>query len=175
MKFIPIRPGQELIIPAGDDGREESVATPTAAVATSAPTASPTPQPTSAPTFTPEPTPLALRLDTPRLRSPETGATVSCTGENALAWEQVLFIQPADRFILHLGFVSGRSESGEESITWVLQQPVPANRTAWNMDNELCALAPQELNRQWRWYVEVVDEAQNPVSQPSNVWGFTWN
>ncbi len=70
---------------------------------------------------------------------------------------------------------SGVDGSGNEAVTWILAQPRPANRTSWDMDNDLCALAPQEFGRQWRWYVEVVDKDGNTVSEPSQTWGFSWN
>jgi hypothetical protein len=80
---------------------------------------------------------------------------------------------------MHLGYVNGRAADGSEQIMWILEQPRPANVTAWEMDGDaLCGLAPQEFGRQWRWYVEVVAQAgdkSTPVSPPSETWGFTWN
>ncbi len=164
-----IRPGEELIIPLPGTSADAPTATPAPPTATT----QPRPDPTATPTTTP--TVIALRLDAPNLRSPESGTTVSCTGSGQLTWSQVEFIQPTDRYVLHLGFVSGRGEGGEDSITWVLQQPVPSSRAAWEMDSDLCALAPQELGRRWQWYVEVIDAASESVSPASDIWEFTWN
>ena len=164
-----IRPGEELIIPLPGTSADVPTATPAPPTATT----QPRPDPTATPTTTP--TVIALRLDAPNLRSPESGTTVSCTGSGQLTWSQVEFIQPTDRYVLHLGFVSGRGEGGEDSITWVLQQPVPSSRAAWEMDSDLCALAPQELGRRWQWYVEVIDAASESVSPASDIWEFTWN
>ena len=157
-----IRPGDELIIP-NDDG------------AAAAPTATSRPAATSAPTTAPTVTGPTVRLDTPLLRSPENNTTMSCNAVNSLAWEMVPYILATDRYILHLGFVSARDATGGETVTWVLQQPILPTRSSWEMDSELCALAPQDLGRRWRWYVEVVDESATSVSAPSDIWGFTWN
>jgi LysM repeat protein len=166
-----LRPGQVLVVPSGDT----PVAPASATVAPAAPAAAPTA--TSAPTATPipSPTPVAMRLAAPQLRSPENDATIGCSSVDSLTWLGVDFIQPGDQYIMHLGFVNGRDDAGNESITWVLNQPRPSNRTAWEMDNDLCALAPQEFGREWRWYVEVVDEQGEAVSPASATWRFSWN
>jgi LysM repeat protein len=117
----------------------------------------------------------AIRLDPPRLRSPENGAQLSCAAGNSLAWESVPFIQGDDQFVMHLGFVSSRSAEGQETVVWVLAQMQTAQNTLWLMDSSLCALAPQELGRKWYWYVEVVNANRDPVSEPSPVWSFSWN
>ena len=121
------------------------------------------------------PTKPALRLDAPTLRSPENNTYVSCQGNKQLAWSGVNFITPTDEYVLHLGFVNGMDAEGNETIVWVLHQVRPSNRTAWDMDNGLCGLAPQAYGRQWRWYVDVVDAEAETVSQPSKTWGFSWN
>lgn len=167
-----IQPGQELLIPVeGSVGAQDPTATPTS-----------TPVPTAAvpPTNTPLPTPTspAVRLDAPILRSPEPGTPVSCSTPTSLTWLPVPFMRTDDKFILHLGFVSGRTEDGRELVTWVLEQPRPANVTSWDMDGTLCALAPQEYQRKWHWWVEVAAQADGglvPVSPPSETWHFNWN
>ncbi len=167
-----IRPGDELVIPAPG----ATIATPTAT-----PTSEPSPTLTAtrpAPTFTPTATPMALRLAAPILLSPESGAAVSCAGVDKLVWSPVQFVKDTDRYRLNLGYVSGRDASGAPLVTWVIQQLQPAGLTQWNMDASLCALAPQELGRQWRWYVDVVealDGVMTPVSPPSDIWSFSWN
>ena len=95
--------------------------------------------------------------------------------QGQLTWGQVNYILPDDRYVLHLGFVSGRNGAGEDTVTWILEQPIPSSRSAWEMDGELCALAPQALGRRWQWYVEVIDQASQSVSPPSDSWEFTWN
>jgi LysM repeat protein len=116
-----------------------------------------------------------IRLDPPRLRSPENGAQVSCSAGNSLAWESVPFLQQDDQFVMHLGFVSNRSTDGQETVVWVLEQVQTAQNTLWIMDPGLCALAPQELGRKWYWYVQVVNASRIIVSEPSPVWSFSWN
>jgi LysM repeat protein len=164
-----IRPGDELIVPTAGESAVTPAATPVPPSATSTRQATSTPAPTATPTA------LAFRLEAPLLRSPENGTTVSCGSGGQLTWSQVDFIQPDDRFILHLGFVRDRDEDGNESITWVLQQPIPSSRSAWEMDSDLCSLAPQELGRRWQWYVEIADATADRVSPASATWEFTWN
>jgi hypothetical protein len=137
----------------------------------------PTPLPATA---TPTPAPSAgWRLAAPVLRSPESGAQISCSAVDSLVWLPVAQMGPTDLYVMHLGYVNGRAADGSEQIMWILEQPRPANVTAWEMDGDaLCGLAPQEFGRQWRWYVEVVAQAgdkSTPVSPPSDTWGFTWN
>jgi LysM repeat protein/rRNA maturation protein Nop10 len=120
----------------------------------------------------------AIRLEAPRLRSPENGAQVSCSGASSMAWLPVEFMGPDDQFLLHLGFVSGVGADGRETITWVLEQVQAANNTLWSMDTSLCGLAPQQFGRKWYWYVEVIETvngARVRVSTPSEVWSFSWN
>jgi LysM repeat protein len=149
-----LRTGQELIIPNG--AQTNSANSPVAANNTNG-------------------APQAIRLDPPRLRSPENGAQLSCAAGNSLAWESVPFIQGDDQFVMHLGFVSSRSAEGQETVVWVLEQVQTAQNTLWLMDAGLCALAPQELGRKWYWYVEVVNANRVAVSEPSPVWSFSWN
>jgi len=174
-----LRVGQELVIPR--QGQTiQTVATPTVAATVA-------PAPTKpAPTATiPEPTATAaslIRLDVPQLRSPESGASLSCGGENSLIWLPVDFIREDDYYLLHLGFLNGYNTDGSENIVWVLAQQQPTNATIWRMDEALCSLAPQDFGRQWRWYVEVVaptaseeQPSEQPVSLPSVIWTFSWN
>ncbi|MFN2202829.1 MAG: LysM peptidoglycan-binding domain-containing protein [Caldilineaceae bacterium] len=165
-----IQPGQKLLIPL--EGTVNS--------AGSGPTATPEEVEVIAPTNTPMPTPTtpSLRLDAPILRSPEPGTPVSCSSPAALAWLPVPFMRAEDRFVLHLGFVSGKMDDGREVVIWVLEQPFPSSATSWDMDGSLCSLAPQEYNRKWHWYVEVVEDVEGalrPVSPASQTWDFTWN
>jgi len=138
---------------------------PTPAAAVAEPTATPT---TVARTG-------QFRLDPPQLQSPANGVQVNCSTSNALIWLPVASISETDRYLLHLGFVSGRSADGSELVTWVWEQLQSPANTLWNMDNSLCTIAPQELGSQWRWFVEVIDANRTPISQPSATWGFTWN
>lgn len=161
-----LRPGQELIIP----GTAAATATPQATVAT----------PTSAPATATATAAVAstMRLDAPTLRTPENGVAVQCGSAQQLVWNPVAFIQPADVYVVHLGYVNGRDASGAEQVVWVLAQPRPANVTLWQLDDSLCGLAPLDYGRQWRWYVDVAEKAAgdtlNPVSPPSPTWGFVW-
>ncbi|MFN8487113.1 MAG: LysM peptidoglycan-binding domain-containing protein [Caldilineaceae bacterium] len=161
-----LRVGQVLVIPGDNQNNNQPSPTPTTPTS-----ATVTAQP---PTTTPAPQ-SKYRLDAPRLRSPENGNSVSCGSSSTLVWQGVPFMLDNDRFMLHLGFVNGRNASGTETVTWVLEQVQPSNNTAWNTDTSLCALAPQNLGRQWRWYVEVIDANHNAVSPPSTIWGFSWN
>lgn len=157
-----LRPGQELIIP----GSSQLAATP-AATATAAAAAPPSSSATA-----------GLRLDTPVLRTPENGTVVSCGKSEALTWNAVPFIQTNDLYLVHLGYVNSAPAGGSEEVVWVLEQQRPSITTSWDLDDSLCGLAPFEFGRQWRWYVEVVERAAdgklNPVSEPSSVWGFSW-
>jgi LysM repeat protein len=119
----------------------------------------------------------AIRLGVPKLLVPSNGATVGCATGGKLIWERVQFIKDSDRYVLHLGFVSGRGDDGQENVTWVLAQSNPVTRTEWQLDTALCDLAAEDFGRQWRWWVEVVEESEGEsvsVSPPSEVWGFTW-
>jgi hypothetical protein len=92
-------------------------------------------------------------------------------------WQRVQFVKDSDRYLLHLGFVSGRQENGQERVTWVLAQSSPVTMTEWELDRALCDLAPADAERQWRWWVEVVDATSGEsvsVSTPSEVRGFRW-
>ena len=137
----------------------------------------PTPAVVDAPAATPTALPRTgqFRLDPPQLQSPANSIQVSCSTSNALIWLPVASITDADRYLLHLGFVSARGADGSETVTWVWEQIQSPNNTQWNMDNSLCTIAPQALGSQWRWFVEVIDANRTPISQPSATWGFTWN
>ncbi|MCB0120745.1 MAG: LysM peptidoglycan-binding domain-containing protein, partial [Caldilineaceae bacterium] len=166
-----LRVGQELIIPSQGQ-TAQPIATPTSQQtrAEGNPTAT-----VAAPTATPA---SAIRVDAPQLRSPESGAFLSCGGDNALIWLPVSFMREEDRFLLHLGFLNGYNTDGSENVVWILEQQQPPNATIWRMDEGLCSLAPQNYGRQWRWYVEVVEPAGTgwqPVSLPSSIWMFSWN
>lgn len=182
-----LRPGQTLIIPGP---------TPTP-VATAAP-ATDTPIPTStsastvapatatrAPTNTrPAVTPTtatsgaaSLRVTAPRLRAPISGITLACNVEGRLQWNASPDIEPEDNYRVHLGFVSGRDDSGNLKITWLVEQSVPSTQTQVALDATLCGTAPDDFGNQWRWYVDVVTDVngtKSPVSTPSEIWGFAW-
>ena len=161
-----LQPGEVLTIPGTASAPAPSTATPTVAAVPATATAMPTEAGG------------AVRLDAPVLISPESGTPMSCSGQSTLVWERVQFMRDDDKYVLHLGFVSGRQDNGEDVVTWVLAQPRPATQSSWDLDASLCGLASQAFGRQWRWWVEVVAEADGgatPVSPPSLVWGFSWN
>jgi LysM repeat protein/RNA polymerase subunit RPABC4/transcription elongation factor Spt4 len=117
------------------------------------------------------------RLDVPLLRSPSDGVVIGCGETATLSWAAVPYMRADDRYMLHLGFVTSGSERGSETVMWVLAQARPANITSWELDRALCSLAPAALGRQWRWWVEVVEEVSGSMvsaSPPSEVWGFVW-
>ena len=165
-----IQPGQTLLIPV--EGSEPAASTdadePTEqAAVVVAPTSTPLPTPTTP----------SMRLDAPILRSPEPGTPVSCSEPGQLAWLPVPFMRAEDKFVLHLGFVSGRMDDGRDIVIWVLEQPFASSAVSWDMDEGLCGLAPQEFDRKWHWYLEVVEEvdgALRPVSPQSETWHFNW-
>ena len=170
-----LSPGQELIIPLDSGSGSSAAALATTATASPAVAQTKTPAPTAIPTSIPTATTSPLRLDAPVLRSPENNTVVSCQSNGVLAWESVNFVTPTDEYVMYLGFVNNIDAAGNEGVTWVLNQRRPANRTSWEMDPDLCGLAPQEYGRQWRWYVEIVDEGDVVVSPSSETWGFSWN
>jgi LysM repeat protein len=136
------------------------------------PQATPTPGAVSLPAF---------RLEAPALSTPDEGAVLGCADENILRWERVQLVKDSDRYLLHLGFVSGpptnHQDGSQETITWVLAQMRPVTETSWQMDPSLCDLAPAAYGNQWRWWVEVVEEnggAQVAVSPPSVVRRLVW-
>jgi LysM repeat protein len=117
------------------------------------------------------------RVDAPILLAPAAGDTVGCATGGELMWQRVQFVKDSDKYVLHLGFVSGRSANGQENVTWVLAQSSPVTQTEWQLDTSLCDLTPEEYGHQWRWWVEVVDETDGntvSVSPPSEIRGFTW-
>lgn len=163
-----LQPGDVLVIP-GPEGAATAGAT-APATATPAPTAAAVPAATPAPQT-------SIRVDAPRLRAPESGAAVSCTGQNSLIWLQVPSVRPTDLYLVHLGYVNSIAADGSEEVIWVISQQRPAGTTSWSLDNDLCGLAPNTAGKQWRWYVEVVEPTAGglqPVSPASTVWGFTW-
>ncbi|MFN8440602.1 MAG: LysM peptidoglycan-binding domain-containing protein [Caldilineaceae bacterium] len=159
-----IRVGQVLIIPG------VAAATPTAT--RNGETSAPTPT-TAASTGQ---TQSVIRLDAPLLRSPENGTTVSCSVPNRLIWEPVPFILDTDNYLVHLGYISGTDGAGSPIVTWILEQVRPATDTLWNLDTNLCAYTPAGFDRQWRWYVEVIDTTagNTVVSAPGPVYAFRW-
>lgn len=116
-----------------------------------------------------------IRVDAPVLRTPQDGESLQCSRSNSLVWNPTPFITLQDNYVLHLGYVSAFDGSGDAEVQWVLAQQSDSTRTSWEMDSEFCSLAPQELGRQWRWYVEVVNESGVSISPPSEIWAFTWN
>jgi len=158
-----LRTGQVLVIP--DSGQRPAPAA----------TASPSNANPSATATAGEQNEANYRLSAPTLRTPQDGAAIRCSGQNRLVWDPVPFITGTDKYILHLGYLNGVAGDGTEEIVWVLAQEREPLRSFWEMDNELCALAPQELGRKWRWFVQVEDASANPVSPPSAIWSFSWN
>jgi LysM repeat protein len=148
------------------------VATPTAQPTSTLPPATATPAPTLAPTAA------VLRLDAPVLRSPEGASAVRCDAPEPLVWNPVGFIAADEFYRVNLGYVSGVTADGSETVMWVIAQQRPSDATQWQLDGIYCNLAPQEYGRQWRWFVDVVakdaDGAVTPVSPPSEVRGFVW-
>lgn len=155
--------GHSLIIPAPGQG----FPTPTPAPATPAPApvqASPTPTPTEPPT---------LRLSAPVLLSPSSGTPIlGCNTLQLLTW-QAASLGPGDEYELRVGYVSGPPQAdGSETISWAAV--VRQTQLSWKLDTSLCTQAPQEYNRQWRWYVQIIN-GNDAVSPPSSVWAFSWN
>lgn len=158
-----LRTGQVLLIPNSSSDASSSTG-----AASAAPTSTPIPAESAASAD-------AIRLDSPVLRTPQNGEALQCSRSNSLVWNPTPFITLQDNYVLHLGYVSALGENGEAQVQWVLAQESDSTRTSWEMDSEYCALAPQELGREWRWYVEVVDESGATISPPSEIWAFTWN
>jgi LysM repeat protein len=170
-----IQPGQVLIIPV--------LATPTPELPTPTPEpvatagASPTPQPRATATSAATRAPGGMRLDAPVLLDPADGAQLRCDEPSTLRWQRVAFVRDSDRYVLHLGFVSGSSAGGEEQIVWILAQSRPVTTTEWELDEGLCGLAPAQSDHLWRWWIEVVEDRDGTavqVSPPSATWGFSW-
>ena len=169
-----LQPGDELIIP-GPEGVPTAAPT---ATSTAASTATVTPTGAAAAAPSPTATPASVvRVDAPRLRSPENGTAVSCSSQASLTWLQVPSVRPSDLYLVHLGYVNSVAGDGTEDVVWVISQQRPVSATSWQLDNNLCGLAPNTAGKQWRWYVEVVEPAADglrPVSPASPVWGFAW-
>lgn len=161
-----LRPGQELIIPG--DAPVAPTSTPTPTTAVTIPTATPIAAATTS----------KFRLDAPLLISPENRVSVKCGASEQLAWSAVPFIQPNDVYVVHLGYVNNRDADGVDQVVWVIAQQRPSNVTLWRLDDTLCGLAPTEYGRQWRWYVDVAEKADDGaltvVSPASEMWSFTW-
>ena len=135
------------------------------------------------PVPTPEPVivsaidPATARVEAPQLLIPSAAAQVGCATGGTLIWQRVQFVKDSDKYVLHLGFVSGREANGQEIITWILAQSGPVTLTEWQLDTALCDLAPADYDHQWRWWVEVVEDTDGgtvSVSPPSEIRGFTW-
>jgi hypothetical protein len=103
---------------------------------------------------------------------------MNCKAQTTLVWQAVPFIRSDDKYIVHLGYVDGVGDGNQETVTWLLFQHVPASRTSWELNGDYCQYGKQQFGRQWRWWVEVVEEVGgelSPVSPPSPIWGFSWN
>ena len=169
-----LQPGDELLMPGAEApaANSDATATPTA---TGAATSTATPASAPSPNATPTPE-NSVRVDAPRLRSPENGTAVSCGGQATLTWLPVPSVRPTDLYVVNLGYVNSIA-GGKEEIIWVIGQQRPISATSWQLDNDLCGLAPNTTGKQWRWFVDVVEtttEGLRPVSPASPVWGFTW-
>jgi LysM repeat protein len=119
----------------------------------------------------------AFRVDAPLLVVPTDDAIIGCATGGKLIWQRVQFVKDSDHYVLHLGFVNGQKADGQEDVVWVLAQSGAVTQTEWELDTSLCDLAPAEYDRQWRWWVEVVEEVDGrtvPVSPPSATRGFVW-
>ncbi len=137
-----------------------------------------TPTPTPVPTPTPTPT-VALVYPAPQPLSPADGTPFS-GGEKAfieLRWEDVGPLQPGEVYVVHLGFLVA-----PEQITWFYEDTVQG--TGWRVPGAFQALAPQEMGRSFRWYVQVEQIRRDadgriiervPRSPRSAIWGFTWS
>ena len=169
-----LQPGDVLLLP----GTEPTSAPTTQA--TSTPTTTPAPAVTATSTAAPSPTlspASAMRLDAPRLRSPENNTAVSCSSQGTLNWLAVPSVRPSDVYVVHLGYVNKIAPDDAEEIIWVISQQQPAASTSWVLDNDLCGLAPVTEGKQWRWYVEGAEKGAaglQPVSPASPIWGFAW-
>ena len=72
--------------------------------------------------------------------------------------------------------VSNVDAAGSTTVAWVLAQERPFNDPQWTMDNNLCGLTPAGFDRQWRWYIDIIDTTTEGqvVSAPALVWSFRW-
>ncbi len=140
--------------------------------------APPTPVPTPTPPPTPTPTPtLALVYPAPKLLSPADGTPFS--GENSfieLRWQDVGPLQPGEVYVVHLGYLVAPGQ-----VSWFYEDTVQG--TGWRVPGAFQTLAPQELGRTFRWYVQVEQIrrdadgriiARVPRSPRSEEWSFTW-
>ena len=119
----------------------------------------------------------AVRVEAPVLLVPTDNSIVGCATGGKLIWQRVQFIKDSDKYVLHLGFVSGQGADGQVNVTWVVAQNMPVTQTEWMLDTALCDLASAEHGREWRWWVEVVEEVNGAtvsVSPPSVVNRFIW-
>jgi hypothetical protein len=117
------------------------------------------------------------RLAAPLLVAPANGASLTCADGGTLSWQRVQFVKDSDKYVLHLGFVNGRAADGQAQVTWVLAQVRPVTQTEWTLDPSLCDLGQDAYDREWRWWVEVVEEAGGQpvaVSPPSEQRSFVW-
>lgn len=129
------------------------------------------PTDTSAPA-TPEPQP-AYRANAVELQLPKPGAELDCSKDNLVSWQAPLSMVATDRFLLNLGYISGQNEN-QYIVTWVVKQKFSIDRTSWVLDPAYCKLSSIEFNNQWVWYVQVIDENDKAVSEPSRTSYFVW-
>src|SRR5690606_29702535 len=124
-------------------------------------------------------------LEAPTLVVPPDDTVIGCATGGKLIWQRVQFVKDSDKYVLHLGFVNGETTSettnetngGQEDVVWILAQNAPVTQTEWELDSSLCDLAPDQFGRQWRWWVEVVEDVDGrtvPVSPPSVTRSFVW-
>ncbi len=137
----------------------------------------PTPRPTLVPTPTPTPT-AALVYPAPQLLSPSDG-TPFLEGDQAfieLRWQDVGPLQPGEVYVIHLGYLVA-----QDQVSWFYEDTVQG--TSWRVPSAFQLLAPQELGRTFRWYVQVEQIYRDasggitrrvPRSPNSAIWSFSW-
>jgi LysM repeat protein len=141
--------------------------------------AQPTPTPKPTPTPAPTPTPTTeLVYPAPQLLSPVDG-TPFTEGDQAfieLRWQDVGPLRPGEVYVIHLGYLMA-----QDHVSWFYEEMVQG--TSWRVPVAFQTLAPQELGRTFRWYVQVEQihrdagggiSGRVPRSPSSAVWSFSW-
>lgn len=163
-----------------DTPEPEPTNTPTTEpTATDTPTDAPTDAPadTATPVDTPEsatPTPQPqYRAEAIKLQLPEPGTVLDCGQENRITWQPPLSLVATDKFLLNLGYIS--SQNGDQYVvTWIAEPKFSIDETSWVLDPAYCKLSPDGFNDQWVWTMQVIDENNDAVSEPSRPSYFVW-